>query len=83
MTRSGRSRSCRVSFARWTFDRAQMRAAITDDMFATDRALAAAVAGVPFRDAYRKIAATSGGDAWTPESSLAARVSPGRVPRSA
>ncbi len=57
-------------------DRAKMHAAISDDMYATDRALAAANAGVPFRDAYRE-AAKGGGDSWTPERSLAARVSPG------
>jgi argininosuccinate lyase len=58
------------------FERERMRAAISDDMYATDRALAAASAGVPFRDAYQQ-AAKGGGEAWTPEASLAARVSPG------
>ena len=57
-------------------DRDRMRAAISVDMYATDRALAAATAGVPFRDAY-KAAAKGGGEAWSPERSLAARVSEG------
>lgn len=57
-------------------DRTAMRAAISDEMFATDRAIAAAVSGVPFRDAYKE-AAKGGGAEWTAERSLAARVSPG------
>jgi argininosuccinate lyase len=60
------------------FDRDRMRAAISPDMFATDRAVELAREGLPFRDAYRKVAEEphelSGR---TPEASLAARVSPG------
>jgi argininosuccinate lyase len=53
-----------------------MRAAIDPGTFATDVAVEAAVAGVPFREAYRAAAeGTHGGR--TPEGSLAARVSPG------
>ncbi|KFN49386.1 argininosuccinate lyase [Arenimonas composti] len=53
-------------------------AAFDDGMYATDRAIELAVAGVPFRDAYRQAAAdplpAAGAD---PTASLAARVSPG------
>lgn len=56
-----------------------MRAAIDPSMYATDVAIEAAVAGVPFRDAYRAAAdgAASAGQGRTPESSLAARTSAG------
>jgi argininosuccinate lyase len=56
-----------------------MRAAIEPSMYATDVAIEAAVAGVPFRDAYRAAAdgAANAGQGRTPESSLAARTSPG------
>jgi len=56
-----------------------MRAAIEPSMYATDVAIEAAIAGVPFRDAYRAAAdsATGAGLGRTPESSLAARTSPG------
>jgi argininosuccinate lyase len=61
---------------RWQPER--MRAAIDDGMFATDRAIEQAVAGVPFRDAYRQAATdplpSFGADA---DASLAARLSPG------
>ena len=55
-----------------------MRVAIDPAMHATDIAIEAAVAGVPFRDAYRS-AATDADEvsSRTPEQSLAARVSPG------
>lgn len=60
------------------FDRPRMRAAVSPDMFATDRAVELAAAGVPFRTAYRQVAEESGTLASrTPEESLAARVSPG------
>lgn len=61
----------------WKADR--MRAAIEPAMYATDVAIEQAVAGVPFRDAYRAAAETaaSAGEGRTPESSLAARTSPG------
>lgn len=57
----------------------RMRAAIEPSMYATDVAIEAAIAGVPFRDAYRAAAdsASEAGRGRTPESSLAARVSPG------
>ena len=62
---------------RWNAGR--MRAAIEPTMYATDVAIEAAIAGVPFREAYR--AAADGKDAAgagrTPEGSLAARTSPG------
>ncbi len=46
--------------AAFTFDRARMAAAISADMFATDRAVELARAGTPFRDAYRQVAAELG-----------------------
>lgn len=65
--------------AKLEWDAAAMRAAIEPSMYATDVAIEQAAAGVPFRDAYRKAAdtAASAGEGRTPESSLAARVSPG------
>ena len=58
---------------------AAIRAAIDSGMYATDVAVEAAVAGVPFREAYKAaaIGADSAGAGRTPEGSLAARVSPG------
>ena len=57
----------------------RMRDAIDSGMYATDVAVEQAVAGVPFREAYRAAAASAdeAGEGRTPESSLAARVSPG------
>jgi argininosuccinate lyase len=48
-------------------------------MYSTDAAIEQAVAGVPFRDAYRQAAETvaKAGQGRTPEASLAARNSPG------
>jgi argininosuccinate lyase len=65
--------------ARMEWNEAPMRAAIEPAMYATDVAIEQAAAGVPFRDAYRAAAetASSAGHGRTPESSLAARVSPG------
>jgi len=63
------------------FDRARMAAAITADTLATDRAVDLARAGLPFREAYRQVAADLGsasepaGD--RAEASVRARVSPG------
>jgi argininosuccinate lyase len=61
----------------WRQDR--MRAAMDSGMYATDVAVEQAAAGVPFREAYRAAAASAdqAGTGRTPESSLAARVSPG------
>lgn len=61
----------------WRGDR--LRAAIDSGMYATDVAVEAAVAGVPFREAYKAAAASadSAGQGRTPEGSLAARTSPG------
>ncbi|RYZ71483.1 MAG: argininosuccinate lyase [Lysobacteraceae bacterium] len=61
----------------WREDR--LRSAIDSGMYATDVAVEAAVAGVPFREAYRAAAASAGeaGAGRSPESSLAARTSPG------
>ena len=61
----------------WREDR--LRAAIDPGMYATDVAVEAATAGVPFREAYKAAAASadSAGQGRTPEGSLAARVSPG------
>lgn len=57
----------------------KLRAAIDSGMYATDVAVEAAVAGVPFREAYKAVAESSdtAGQGRTPEGSLAARVSPG------
>ena len=65
--------------ARMEWNEGAMRAAIEPAMYATDVAIEQAAAGVPFRDAYRAAAeaAASAGEGRTPESSLAARVSPG------
>ena len=62
---------------RWREDR--LRAAIEPAMYATDVAIEAALAGIPFRQAYRAAAdaASAAGQGRTPESSLTARVSPG------
>jgi argininosuccinate lyase len=61
------------------FDEEKMAAAITPDMFATDRALDLVSQGVPFRDAYVRAALEIGGEGGhrTAEESVAARVSLG------
>ena len=61
----------------WREDR--IRVAIDSGMYATDVAVEAAIAGVPFREAYKVAAASadSAGQGRTPEGSLAARTSPG------
>ncbi len=61
----------------WREDR--LRAGIDSGMYATDVAVEAAIAGVPFREAYKAAAANSdtAGQGRTPEGSLAARTSPG------
>lgn len=60
------------------FDEARMRDALTPEMYATDRAIELSAAGVPFRDAYRRVAADlAEGVGRTPEESLRARVSAG------
>ncbi len=61
----------------WSAER--MRAAIEPSMYATDVAIERAVAGVPFRHAYKHAAeiAERAGEGRTPEQSLAARISPG------
>ncbi|MCL6619626.1 argininosuccinate lyase [Thermomonas hydrothermalis] len=61
----------------WREDR--LRAAIDSGMYATDVAVEAAIAGVPFREAYRTAAeqVDNAGQGRTPEGSLAARTSPG------
>lgn len=65
--------------ARMGWNAQRMQAAIEPAMYATDVAIEQAAAGVPFRDAYKAAAATaaSAGEGRTPESSLAARTSPG------
>ena len=61
----------------WREDR--IRAAIDSGMYATDVSVETAIAGVPFREAYKAAAASadSAGQGRTPEGSLAARTSPG------
>jgi len=61
----------------WREDR--LRAGIESGMYATDVAVEAALAGVPFREAYKAAAASadSAGQGRSPEASLAARTSPG------
>ena len=63
--------------ARMAWDPDRMRAAIEPAMYATDIAIEQAVAGVPFRDAYRQASVAATDAARTPEASLAQRVSPG------
>ncbi|MBR0347361.1 MAG: argininosuccinate lyase [Rudaea sp.] len=65
--------------ARMQWNASAMRAAIDPAMYATDVAIEAAIAGVPFREAYKQAAAAANeaGQGRTPEQSLAARVSPG------
>jgi argininosuccinate lyase len=61
---------------RW--NESAMRGALEPSMYATDLAVEQAVAGVPFREAYRAAAEAAKTLAdRTPEASLAARVSPG------
>ncbi|MEJ7729723.1 MAG: argininosuccinate lyase, partial [Polyangiaceae bacterium] len=59
-----------------TLDTERMKAAVSPECFATDRAVELAVGGLPFRDAYKQVAAEvkqmKAGDA---AASLAARVS--------
>jgi len=64
---------------RMQWNEAAMRRAIEPSMHATDVAIEAARAGVPFRDAYRRAADDSAGAGAgrTAEASLAARTSPG------
>jgi argininosuccinate lyase len=63
---------------RLSFDTSRMAAAITPDLYATDAAVELALAGVPFRTAYRRVAdGLADLSARTPAESLAARVSPG------
>jgi argininosuccinate lyase len=65
--------------SRFSWNANRMHDAIEPSMHATDVAIEQAVAGVPFREAYR-LAADAGsaaGAGRTPEASLAARVSPG------
>ena len=66
---------------RLDYDAAAMRAAITPELHATDRAIELSARGVPFRDAYRQaaaeLAAPHGLADRSPEQSLAARVSLG------
>jgi argininosuccinate lyase len=44
-----------------TFDRARMAAAVTPECFATDRAVELSASGMPFREAYKKVAAEISG----------------------
>ncbi len=66
-------------FANLEWREEKLRAAIDNGMYATDVAVEAALAGVPFREAYKAAAesANTAGVGRTPEGSLAARVSPG------
>jgi argininosuccinate lyase len=65
--------------ARLQWSETAMRAAIEPSMYATDVAIEQTAAGVPFREAYKRAAASAdaAGQGRTPEQSLAARVSPG------
>jgi argininosuccinate lyase len=59
-------------------DRPRVRAAISPDMYATDRAVELSQEGLPFRSADRKLAEEPAELAGrTPEQCLSARVSPG------
>ena len=60
------------------FNRERMLAAITPECFATDRAVELTASGVPFRDAYRRVATELEGlEQGDAAKSLAERVSPG------
>jgi len=59
----------------WNADR--MRAALDPSLYATDIAVDMAVAGAPFRDAYRQAADPASWTRVDPAASLEARVSPG------
>ncbi len=65
--------------ARMQWNAKRMRDTIESSMYATDIAIEQAVAGVPFREAYRAASETitAAEPSRTPEASLAARVSPG------
>src|SRR5438445_1250762 len=65
--------------ARLQWNESPMRAAIEPSMYATDVAIEAAIAGVPFREAYKQAGASAdaAGQGRTPEQSLDARTSPG------
>jgi len=65
--------------ARLEWREERLRGAIDSGMYATDVAVEAALAGIPFRDAYRTAAASAerAGEGRSPEGSLAARRSPG------
>jgi argininosuccinate lyase len=61
-----------------SFDKERMMAAISPELYATDRAVELSREGVPFRTAYRQVAEELPALAGRrPEESLAARVSPG------
>jgi argininosuccinate lyase len=61
-----------------TLNRARMAEAITPECFATDRAIELTASGVPFREAYRRIATDPfGGGPKDAAESIRARVSPG------
>ncbi len=61
-----------------TLNRDRMREALSPECFATDRAVDLARQGVPFREAYRKVADELAElEAGDPDQSLKARVSPG------
>lgn len=65
-------------FAASSWKPERMRAAIDAGMYATDRAIELAVAGMPFREAYRRAAdSTEDRVARSPDASLKARVSTG------
>jgi argininosuccinate lyase len=59
-----------------TFDRDRLVHAIDVSLYATDKALELAAAGVPFREAYRRVK-QDGADQGDPGDSLKAKVSPG------
>ena len=60
------------------FNRKKMRAAIDSTMYATDRAVELAIAGTPFRDAYRQVSSELNQlTKRSPEESVNARTSPG------
>jgi len=66
-------------FTAITWREQAIQAALEPSMYATDAAVEAAMAGVPFRQAYQTIAeqADKAGQGRTPQASLQARISPG------
>jgi len=66
-------------FSAITWQDEAIQTTLESSMYATDAAIEAAISGIPFRQAYQTMAdnADNAGNGRSPETSLAARVSPG------